>query len=103
MVNGTFISTGQLQKDVAGTIQFAVKNIGTKTSGDWTFTAELPLGQEYVSAKQTPLKPNERALLTITFPAVTDTKLQRFGLQTSTTGDVVSKNNSFSWSTVVIQ
>jgi hypothetical protein len=100
---GSFINTGILNKDEAGAIQFIVKNIGTKTSTDWYFTAKLPGDVTYESSKQLSLKPNERAVLTINFPAVDNTKLQNFSIATKTTNDTNTKNNNLTWSVVVIE
>ena len=50
-------------------VQFEVKNLGTKTSGEWTYEASLPTGQTIESDDQAPLKPNERSVITIGFPA----------------------------------
>lgn len=58
---------GQLVQEEAGAVQFEVKNHGTKTSEPWTFSVTLPSGERYVSSAQEPLKPNERAILTVGF------------------------------------
>lgn len=59
--------TSAIKRNEEGAIQFAVKNYGNKTSEDWTFTVKLPNGKKYTSNKQTPLKPNERAVLAMNF------------------------------------
>jgi CARDB len=100
---GVFINTGSLNTDEDGAMQFSVKNIGTKTSADWNFTAILPGEINYESQKQTSLKPNERTILTINFPAVTKTKLYTFSLTTKTDNDIKTSNNKASWSVVVIK
>lgn len=102
-VSGTFINTGLLRFEKAGAIQFAVRNIGTKTSDAWTFESTLPGDISYQSGEQVALKPNERAVLTFQFPAVSNTELQSFSIKTDTTSDKVSSNNSFTWSTIVIK
>ena len=100
---GKFISTGIIKSDVSGAVQFAVHNIGTKTSGDWTFSAKLPGGINYESEKQIPLKPNERAILTLSFPAITDTKLQSITLSSETESDKNKNNDSATRSVVVVK
>ncbi len=67
------IFTGKIKTEEAGAIQFEVKNYGTKTSEKWTFDVKLPDGSTYTSKKQAPLKPNERAVLTIGFLSDDDT------------------------------
>jgi hypothetical protein len=66
--NNTYLP-GIIDNDEAGAIQFEVRNYGTKTSGDWYYTVSLPNGDEYVSPAQTGLRPNERATLSLGFPA----------------------------------
>lgn len=60
---------GHVNEEKDGAIQFEVKNYGTKTSEKWTFSIYLPNEAKYVSDEQEPLKPNERAVLTIGFVA----------------------------------
>ncbi len=100
---GKFINTGVLSKNKPGAIQFSVHNIGTKTSEDWYFNTSLPGKVPYDSDKQTALKPNERTILTISFPAVTTTKLQSFSLSAKTKQDSNMNNNSIEWSVVVVE
>jgi hypothetical protein len=71
IVGDTFF-TGVIKQNESGAIQFEVINLGTKTSDDWTFKVKLPNKTTYTSAKQKPLKPNERALLTIGFSTTDD-------------------------------
>lgn len=71
--NNRFIPLGSLQQTISpSAIQFAVKNIGSKTSGTWTYLLQLPNGTVYTSPAQEPLKPNERAVITqgFTTPAI---------------------------------
>jgi len=99
---GQFINTGRIQTLSIGAIQFNVHNIGTRTSETWRYRAELPNGQIYTSSDQAPLKPNERAVLTLGFPALTDTtELARFGVSIETSRDTNTTNNSFAWSTLI--
>jgi hypothetical protein len=91
--NNQFVP-GVVQADKGGAIQFAVKNFGTKTSDKWSFTVTLPHGGTYKSPTQEPLKPNERAVLTIGFPEV-DTTTHTFKVTIDEPTDRNSKNNSF--------
>jgi len=58
---------GKLPEKGQGAIQFTVKNIGTKTSSDWTFKLDLPNGSTMTSSVQKPLQPNESSTLTVVF------------------------------------
>jgi len=91
--NRTFFA-GPVSSDEAGAIQFTVKNYGTKTSRDWTFSMELPNGDTYESPTQAELKPNERAVLTIGFPAGAPA-IHTFELTIDESSDRNSRNDSF--------
>ena len=94
VINNQFVS-GPVVADNGGAIQFAIKNFGTKTSDDWTFSIALPNGGTYNSPTQTELKPNERAVLTIGFPAG-DYDAHTFVVEVDESTDRTSGNNSFS-------
>ena len=100
--NGVFKNTGTLRKDAGGAIQFSVINVGTKTSSDWNFTATLPGKTLYESKEQLKLKPNERAILTVSFSAPTSTKPHTFTVELDGGNDVNGKNDRFSWTAQVI-
>jgi hypothetical protein len=85
---------GTVDSDEGGAIQFSVKNIGTKTSDSWTFELALPNGGTYNSPTQVPLKPNERAVLTIGFAAGSD-NTHTFEVDVEESTDRNSRNNSF--------
>jgi len=93
IVNNRF-RAGTIDEDEAGAMQFEVKNLGTKTSQDWTYSVSLPNGSRYESDDQAPLKPNERAVLTIGFPAA-GVSSHTFVVDIQTTGDRSSLNNQF--------
>lgn len=86
--------TNSLEKDASGVFFFEVKNIGTKTSDAWRFTVALPNGGEYVSERQSPLKPNERAMLALTVTADDDSS-HTFRVEVDTDEDRTATNNSF--------
>lgn len=98
---GQFINNGKLYENVAGAIQFSVKNIGTKTSSDWTFATKLPGDNSFTSTRQNPLKPNEKATFVAAFPAIAETDLQKFSVAIKVSNDTDSTNNSISWTTAV--
>ncbi len=92
IVGGRFVAGG-IERDDSGAFQFEVKNIGTKTSGTWTYTVTLPDGDSYTSPTQTALKPNERAVITLGFD--TPDKASHTFVVTVEIEDRVSSNNSF--------
>lgn len=73
--------------------RFAVKNIGTKTSDEWTFSTELSSGFNYNSGDQLPLKPNEEAILTVVFPNRLLAGTYSFIAEVDTDRDRASTNN----------
>lgn len=94
IIGKTFVA-GAIKQNETGAIQFEVKNLGTKTSGDWTFAVTMPNGSTYNSAKQTPLKPNERAVLTIGF-TTTNVANHTFVVTTDEPTDTTTLNDGFS-------
>jgi hypothetical protein len=93
IVGNTFFS-GNIKREHNGAIQFEVKNIGTKTSDDWSFSVNLPTGGTYTAEDQEPLKPNERAVLTIGFPT-TDKASYTFLVEVDESDDINSVNDNF--------
>lgn len=65
--NDIFTPRSKLDADHDGTIQFEIKNIGTKTASSWSYEVALPEGYDYESGKQADLKPNERVVITLSF------------------------------------
>ncbi len=92
IVANKFIA-GTIEQEDDGAIQFEVKNIGTKTSDSWTYSVTLPDGDVYTSPKQTALKPNERATITIGF--ATPDKASHTFVVVVKVDDKTSSNNSF--------
>lgn len=91
----TFTPVGGLRKNSEfSAVQFEVKNTGTKTSGNWSYIAKLPDGTTFTSTSQNPLKPNERAVITVGF--VTPTTGNYSIVVAIPTADKNSTNNSFS-------
>lgn len=100
-VNGIFVDTDHIVKNKDGAIQFVVHNIGNKTSETWTFITKLPNKLDYTSSEQSPLKPNERAIITVSFPATTDIDLQKINVLVKTDSDK-NKNNNYADKTVIV-
>lgn len=101
LVGNSFVA-GAVEQDESGAIQFEVKNLGTKTSNDWTYTVALPTGGNYQSPDQDPLKPNERAVVTIGFPAGADAQ-HTFTVTIDTDGDRSSLNDRFAQPVTFVQ
>lgn len=96
--NNTFVVQPTLTIGDRGAFQFEVKNTGTKTSSSWDFEAKLPSGTTYESKSQDPLKPQERAIITIAFDDVGDAGIHEFKVIIDGGNDQSKTNNSFSWS-----
>jgi len=94
IVGNTFVA-GTVDREEEGAIQFEVKNLGTKTSNSWSYESSLPTGGRFESTAQTSLKPNERAVITIGFPAGSSAT-HTFTVDIESTGDSASLNNQFS-------
>lgn len=86
---------GTIEGERGGAIQFEVKNYGTKTSAEWDFSVTTPGGGTYSAENQTPLKPNERAVLTIGF-APTERDSHEFVVIVTSPTDRNTLNDSFS-------
>ena len=93
--DGDFVRASTLDNDRMGAYKFEVKNVGTKTSAIWQFSALLPDSTTYEQEGQAELRPNERAVITIGFP-VTETGTATLGVTVTAPGDTNSTNNTFS-------
>lgn len=93
--SGRFVASDYVSEDEQNALQFTVKNIGTKTSSEWSFEAELPNGGVMDSKVQKPLSPSETSTLTIVFE-MDDANRDRYAEVKVTGGnDTTSANNSF--------
>ena len=101
IVGNTFFP-GKIKTEEEGALQFEVKNYGTKTSKEWTYSLTLPNGGTYTSNKQLPLKPNERAVIVVGFPTTEDTT-HTFKGSIKDSSDVNSINNQFSQSVTFVR
>lgn len=88
-----FVASKTLDEDENGAIQFEVKNAGTKTSGSWSYVAKLPSDITYVSPIQVVLKPQERALITLSFEGIDEKGTEKFGVTVIASGDSNTSNN----------
>lgn len=93
ILSGTYVQTF-LSKGENGAIQFEVRNLGTKTSGEWTYEVTLPSGGSYASPAQAALKPNERAVITLGFPS-SNTDSHTFRVTIDTESDSTPLNDQF--------
>jgi hypothetical protein len=95
ITNNRFVNVGTLNRSEDGAIQFEIKNNGTKTSQSFTFVANLPDGTTYTAPTQVPLKPNERAIITLGFTAINEKDIRTFSATVTVASDVNQRNNSF--------
>ena len=91
--SGRFVAEKEISDNTEGAAQFVVKNLGTKTSTDWTFSFELENGQEIESKVQAPLKPSESSTLTVVFGEVSDNGTYDVDIAVLTKNDVNPGNN----------
>jgi hypothetical protein len=103
--NGVFSSAVIFDRDLNNAVQFKVQNIGTKTSGTWSFTTVLPSGEVYTSPMQTPLAPQAYVVFTLGFYLdASAPSTVGFTHTLSTSGaDASTKNNIASQSVRVTQ
>ncbi len=94
--SGSFVKTGYFSTLTRNAIQVSVKNIGTKDSKSWDIMLSLPGSREYEATGKKFLKPNEEAILTIEFPALTTTTQATYNAEIETTSDKNTNNNQFS-------
>lgn len=99
----TFTRTAVIDQDQQGAFRFEVKNIGTKTADNWSYEAQLPSGIEYNAGDQKPLKPNEKAVITIGFNGLSQVGVEHFGATIDAEDDVNERNNTFSWAVEVVK
>lgn len=100
--NDVFISKASFIKGETVALRFDVTNIGTLTSGAWSYRLTLPGGLTYQSDTQAPLRFGEQALFTARF------ELPNIGGTNTTVGGVAMtihdanlSNNSFTWSVAI--
>lgn len=89
-----FVASKTLDEDKTGAIQFEVKNAGTKTSGTWSYVAHLPSDITYTSPIQVVLKPQERAIITLSFEGIDEKGTEKFDVKVTASGDVKTSNNT---------
>lgn len=97
---GDFVPHGTIDNDDQGAVRFSVKNIGTKTSEEWTYEILLPSGITHNSKDQDPLKPNEEATIVLGF-TTSETGTMPIEGEVKTDDDRTSSNNDFQWSVAV--
>ncbi len=92
-----FTKRSYLEEGERGALQFAVRNVGTKTSSEWYFSAELPTDPSFTfsSSRQDGLRPNERQIITLQFDNVSD-RDERIEVRATGGDDTRTANNRFS-------
>lgn len=70
--SGAFIPTSRIHYKQRAAVRFEVKNVGTVTSGTWTFSSNLPTSPAYnfTSYTQDALKPGAAIILTLEFNSI---------------------------------
>lgn len=93
-----FTAKSSLDNDGRRALRFEVKNIGTKTSGTWSYAATLPTerGETYRADTQSSLLPGERAIVTVLFTPREKTGTASIKAEISGGNDTKSQNNDFS-------
>lgn len=95
---GSFVPRAILRDNDRSAVKFEVQNIGTKTSGDWTFNTLLPSGVVFESDRQAPLRPNEKVAFTLGFTVNDAAQSSRVSATVFGGNDYNTANNSFTWS-----
>ncbi len=99
----TFSRSSSIDVDKTGAIQFAVKNIGTKTADVWSYVANLPGDMTYTSGAQKALKPQEQAIITLGFEGITKTGSEKFNVAVTAQNDISKANNTAASAVVIVK
>jgi hypothetical protein len=69
---GTFVASKHVHYKQRAAVRFEVKNVGTETSGTWTFSSNLPTSPAYnfTSNTQNALRPGAAIQLTLEFNSI---------------------------------
>ena len=92
-IDGNRFEAGRLEQNAEGAVQFTITNIGSKTSGYWSYSVTLPDGGSYASPKQAPLAPGEIATISLGF-GVEEARSHTFVIVAVDTTDTLLGNNS---------
>jgi len=92
-----FTPKSSLDNDGRRALRFEVMNIGTKTSGTWSYNATLPTeGTDvYRAGTQAALLPGERSIITVLFTPREKTGTVQIKAEVSGGNDTKSANNDF--------
>ena len=102
ITNGVYTPAPTYDRTKENAIRFDVKNVGTKTSGAWTFRTILPTGEIYESDGQEGLKPQERIEFTLGFHLPEKTGgIVEITTTAYTKGDTNPSNDS-SWRMIMV-
>lgn len=87
---GVFTPAKEVKADQRAAIRFEVINLGTKTSGDWTFAAVLPTFPSFIfqSGGQRPLASGDRVQFTLGFDSILRQAENSFTLNVDPLGSV---------------
>ena len=93
IISGNTFTSGIMKRNGEGAFKFAVTNLGTKTSKDWSYSVTLPDGDVYTSPLQAPLMPGEEATIALGFPT-SDTATYSLVVVVTESSDINLKNNN---------
>ena len=102
----TFVPASTLSTNEIGAVRFEITNSGTKASGVWGFSANLPTNPafEYTSERQHSLSPGDRIEYTIQFDQLVR-GTNTFTVHADTADEIkeVSENNNIATQAIVVE
>lgn len=101
VVGDTLVTRTPFTRNTENFFRFEIKNIGTKTSAPWRFTTTLPGDRTTVRDNQVPLKPNERAIITVRFPLNNTNQRELVYVRVEADRDQTSQNDVLAWAEMV--
>jgi hypothetical protein len=99
--NGNLLARTSFTGRAENFFRFEVKNIGTKTSDEWSYTLNTPSDSDFDRDDEKPLKPNERAIITVRFPVDSRSGTEQVRVAVETDGDRVGNNDTLTWTAAV--
>lgn len=96
--NNAFQVTAGLNGDGPNALKFDIENTGTKTSDTWRFFVDLPGGTTFRSDVQAPLRPQEHAVIVLTFELEDiDSDSAQVSVEAEVSEDITLTNNRALW------
>lgn len=101
VVGDRLVTRTPFTRNAENFFRFEIKNIGTRTSAPWRFTTTLPGNRTTVRDNQVPLKPNERAIITVRFPLNNTNQSELVYVRVEADRDQTSQNDVLAWAEMV--